>query len=127
MLILFYIFYLFIYIQYFSLFLFFFFFFLMIRRPPRSTLFPYTTLFRSANDFNAFFFQNLARLTYWMVAPDKFSPMSKMADTSLATRGAAWAIVRYAADNYSNGDPRALTRALAAGPDTGVKNFVATV
>src|SRR2546422_3260460 len=27
----------------------FFFFFLMIRRPPRSTLFPYTTLFRSFN------------------------------------------------------------------------------
>src|SRR5206468_12465677 len=26
---------------------FFFFFFLMLRRPPRSTLFPYTTLFRS--------------------------------------------------------------------------------
>src|SRR4026208_544686 len=28
----------------------FFFFFLMIRRPPRSTLFPYTTLFRSRHD-----------------------------------------------------------------------------
>src|SRR2546426_12204142 len=27
--------------------IFWFFFFLMIRRPPRSTLFPYTTLFRS--------------------------------------------------------------------------------
>src|SRR5699024_12364674 len=27
------------------------FFFLMIRRPPRSTLFPYTTLFRSLLDF----------------------------------------------------------------------------
>src|SRR2546429_3707279 len=27
-----------------------FFFFLMIRRPPRSTLFPYTTLFRSGRD-----------------------------------------------------------------------------
>src|SRR5438477_11321773 len=27
-----------------------FFFFLMIRRPPRSTLFPYTTLFRSMGD-----------------------------------------------------------------------------
>src|SRR2546430_7959930 len=27
-----------------------FFFFLMIRRPPRSTLFPYTTLFRSVAD-----------------------------------------------------------------------------
>src|SRR5208282_6610503 len=30
---------------------FFFFFFLMIRRPPRSTLFPYTTLFRSRRPF----------------------------------------------------------------------------
>src|SRR2546430_8132549 len=30
-----------------NLVVFFFFFFLMIRRPPRSTLFPYTTLFRS--------------------------------------------------------------------------------
>src|SRR5437588_12768980 len=32
---------------FFCYFLYFFFFFLMIRRPPRSTLFPYTTLFRS--------------------------------------------------------------------------------
>src|SRR5256885_11935191 len=32
---------------------FFFFFFLMIRRPPRSTLFPYTTLFRSPEGFYA--------------------------------------------------------------------------
>src|SRR5947208_5335442 len=30
-----------------------FFFFLMIRRPPRSTLFPYTTLFRSGTSFIA--------------------------------------------------------------------------
>src|SRR2546430_333717 len=30
-----------------------FFFFLMIRRPPRSTLFPYTTLFRSRVDVGA--------------------------------------------------------------------------
>src|SRR5256885_4150711 len=30
-----------------------FFFFLMIRRPPRSTLFPYTTLFRSLEPGNA--------------------------------------------------------------------------
>src|SRR6478752_8827192 len=29
-----------------------FFFFLMIRRPPRSTLFPYTTLFRSPRGFH---------------------------------------------------------------------------
>src|SRR5438270_5040141 len=32
----------------------FFFFFLMIRRPPRSTLFPYTTLFRSDNFGNPY-------------------------------------------------------------------------
>src|SRR2546430_17232154 len=29
-----------------------FFFFLMIRRPPRSTLFPYTTLFRSEGELD---------------------------------------------------------------------------
>src|ERR1039458_10420824 len=32
----------------------FFFFFLMIRRPPRSTLFPYTTLFRSSSPRQGF-------------------------------------------------------------------------
>src|ERR1022692_5226775 len=32
--------------------IFFFFFFLMIRRPPRSTLFPYTTLFRSQSSYS---------------------------------------------------------------------------
>src|SRR3989454_4526770 len=36
-----------IFIIFFHLLAIFFFFFLMIRRPPRSTLFPYTTLFRS--------------------------------------------------------------------------------
>src|SRR6478672_12938884 len=35
------------YITYLFFNLYVFFFFLMIRRPPRSTLFPYTTLFRS--------------------------------------------------------------------------------
>jgi hypothetical protein len=78
-----------------------------------------------ANDYDAFFYQNLARLTYWMVNPDDFAPTSKMADTSLATRGAAWAFLRYVADNYSGANPRALTRKLAAGPDTGVANLTA--
>src|SRR5688572_32316040 len=49
-----------------SSFLFFFiFFFLMIRRPPRSTLFPYTTLFRS----------RLSALTLW--APDPGRPFPR--------------------------------------------------
>src|SRR5205807_8102727 len=34
-------------LEYSPVFVYFFFFFLLIRRPPRSTLFPYTTLFRS--------------------------------------------------------------------------------
>src|SRR2546430_16353047 len=38
-------------LSHYAVFLFFFFFFLMIRRPPRSTLFPYTTLFRSVVHF----------------------------------------------------------------------------
>src|SRR5256885_6966812 len=48
--------------------LFLFFFFLMIRRPPRSTLFPYTTLFRSAE-----FMQNKwgTRITPTVQWPDR--------------------------------------------------------
>src|SRR5258708_15326192 len=44
------------------------FFFLMIRRPPRSTLFPYTTLFRSRTD--AFVFVvDLCRRTERLLKP----------------------------------------------------------
>ena len=45
--------------------LFFVVFFLMIRRPPRSTLFPYTTLFRSQLSVsgNVLFFENLEMAT----------------------------------------------------------------
>src|SRR2546430_12706629 len=42
-----------------------FFFFLMIRRPPRSTLFPYTTLFRSLRCLDAVRHSEL---------PQEFSP-----------------------------------------------------
>src|SRR5688572_31815997 len=38
-----------------------FFFFLMIRRPPRSTLFPYTTLFRSLTKKLLIFFCQLCQ------------------------------------------------------------------
>src|SRR3712207_8152237 len=38
-----------------------FFFFLMIRRPPRSTLFPYTTLFRSTRPAQSALVPGLAR------------------------------------------------------------------
>src|SRR5947199_10496488 len=39
----------------------FYFFFLMIRRPPRSTLFPYTTLFRSIMVANKYAFLQITR------------------------------------------------------------------
>src|SRR3712207_7866050 len=42
--------------------------FLMIRRPPRSTLFPYTTLFRSGNVGES------APLTFTVDAPDLTAP-----------------------------------------------------
>src|SRR2546428_2621825 len=52
-----------------------FFFFLMIRRPPRSTLFPYTTLFRSLQrgdwvvlHMNGIRYLMKAPLHYWLVA-----------------------------------------------------------
>src|SRR2546430_7162774 len=43
-----------------------FFFFLMIRRPPRSTLFPYTTLFRSSSKRSVVTFTGMpfSRSTY---------------------------------------------------------------
>jgi hypothetical protein len=75
------------------------------------------------DDFNAFFFENFARLSYWMARPDTSSGISSNSDANLSSSGADWAIGRYAADNYSNGDVRAFTRKLAAGPDNGIKNF----
>ncbi len=74
------------------------------------------------DDFNAFFFQNFARLSYWMARPDTSSAISSNS-ANLSSRGAGWAIARFAADNYSNGDVRGFTRRLTAGPATGINNF----
>src|SRR3989449_5107496 len=49
---------------------FFFFFFLMIRRPPRPTLFPYTTLFRS----------HLLKNRRWRDAVYARTPMQRVAE-----------------------------------------------
>src|SRR5260370_16750333 len=53
-----------------------FFFFLMIRRPPRSTLFPYTTLFRSGTVTTAFVFFLIERL--WRRELPQFFPEGDM-------------------------------------------------
>src|SRR6266498_4345990 len=61
---------------------FFFFFFLMIRRPPRSTLFPYTTLFRSA-----LLFALAAGLAAGLLAGQSMSFAVYATFTSLAAAG----------------------------------------
>src|SRR2546421_12959737 len=50
-----------------------FFFFLMIRRPPRSTLFPYTTLFRSSK-------WEIQFASAWIRFPERIStaPLSRL-------------------------------------------------
>lgn len=85
-------------------------------------------VFDSANnlrDYNAFFYQNLARFDYWLDAPGKSSPTSEAADSSLAVRGAAWALLRHSADHYGGGNIPLFTRRLVTGPQTGVNNLQA--
>src|SRR3989475_3509935 len=60
-----------------------FFFFLMIRRPPRSTLFPYTTLFRSKTDNDVF-----KRLEEAVDGANRALTAGK--DTTSSTAGKIW-------------------------------------
>src|SRR3712207_9231674 len=53
------------------------FFFLMIRRPPRSTLFPYTTLFRSAGWDGG---RAVARLEHVVVVGDVAAELPHLVD-----------------------------------------------
>src|SRR5688572_32948898 len=56
------------------------FFFLMIRRPPRSTLFPYTTLFRSRPDTPLLRPQS-AHLPCWPHPPRRKRPRTRCASS----------------------------------------------
>ncbi|HJU90427.1 MAG TPA: hypothetical protein VJ672_13650, partial [Gemmatimonadaceae bacterium] len=78
---------------------------------------------RGTPDFNAFFFQNLARLRFWQQRPDTAAATSTRAGEHLAYRGAAWALVRYSADQYHGGDLPNLMRRLAGGPEISVANL----
>src|SRR2546425_12914654 len=62
----------------------FFFFFLMIRRPPRSTLFPYTTLFRS---LDVPFIMGINQW-FWEPFPDEVQPRSRPPGGNLKRFGA---------------------------------------
>src|SRR3712207_7746616 len=67
----------------------FFFFFLMIRRPPRSTLFPYTTLFRSSCSASACGCgpESSSATCCWATSPRRCSPCSRRRS---ATRWPSW-------------------------------------
>src|SRR2546421_9597911 len=52
----------------------------MIRRPPRSTLFPYTTLFRSQQEITQMSFRKLAALKLKLRSRPKAAPKSAPLD-----------------------------------------------
>lgn len=79
---------------------------------------------QQVNDYNAFFYQNFARFARYLQNPAVAAPTSRLADSSLAARGAAWSLLRYAADHHApSGDIKAFIRSLVPGPDTGVVNL----
>src|SRR5215467_15116230 len=73
----------------------FFFFFLMIRRPPRSTLFPYTTLFRSAaSGCGAALTRDSRRTPAWSRAAG--SPRKASADRKSTRLNSSHLVISYA-------------------------------
>jgi hypothetical protein len=78
----------------------------------------------NAEDFAAYFQQNLGRFASYLARPDTTSPTSASAATELPSRGAAWALLRYTADQFSPGNARQFFRRLVAGPSNSVTNLV---
>jgi hypothetical protein len=78
----------------------------------------------AAGDYQAFFRQNQNRFLRWAQRPDTSSPTSNEARDQLAARGAAWALLRWVADHYSNGNARSFFRRLAVGPETDIPNLL---
>ena len=78
----------------------------------------------NTQDYAAYFVQNLSRFASYLARPDTTSPISSRADQDLPPRGAAWALLRYAADQFSPGNARQFFRRLVAGPRSSVTNLV---
>ena len=84
----------------------------------------HTDVTANIDDYNAFFFQNIARFETWLERPDTAAPTSSRADRQLAPRGAAWALLRYTADHHAGSSLPNFTRRLVAGPRVSVANLV---
>src|SRR5215813_3365253 len=67
-----------------------FFFFLMIRRPPRSTLFPYTTLFRSV------FSRTHASLSFMLLTPSCSAELLEKTDRKSTRLNSSHVRISYA-------------------------------
>jgi hypothetical protein len=78
----------------------------------------------SSDDYQAFFRQNLLRYRSWMQRPDTSSPTSNATARQLAPRGAAWMLLRYAADFHSGGNMKTFLRRVVGGPDIGLRNLL---
>ena len=96
-----------------------------VRGYPVSKSLKYDDVLTDLDDFDAFFRQNLIRFRAWMTRPDLASPISQKAISELAPRGASWALLRYALDQYGGTTPSAFTRALVVGPQVDVANLEA--
>src|SRR3989442_6933468 len=79
------------------------FFFLMIRRPPRSTLFPYTTLFRSSLVF-LFAASARAQIGFEQVRSFGFPERSEEHTSELQSR--PHLVCRLLLEKKKNGSPR---------------------
>jgi hypothetical protein len=87
-------------------------------------LLTYADISANPDAFVAYFEPNARRYETFLSAPYNVGGADTTADTSQAARGAAWTLLRFAFDHYSSSSPVTLSRALAAGPATGIYNFV---
>ena len=84
----------------------------------------YNDVSSPADDYTAFFRQNILRYRSWMQSPDTASPTSNRAGSQLAPRGAAWMLLRYATDFHSGGNMKTFLRQVVGGPDIGLRNLL---
>src|SRR2546430_4484281 len=93
----------------------------MIRRPPRSTLFPYTTLFRSRDGSQLAPAEGMVGLVLLMENADPIRSPDELGfwvDQGLRVIGPAWHSNRYTGDTRAGGGLTDLGRALLAEMDS---------
>src|SRR3712207_8470641 len=79
----------------------------MIRRPPRSTVFPYTTLFRSCLLFCGFLLSPVPSFATTVVPPDDLGHLARLSDSVALDRNStrlnsSHAIISYAVFCFKN-------------------------